>query len=758
MRNPKLITRFGFWLLTASLPFTGAYPQDSILMRPKVGLVLSGGGAKGLAHIGVLKVLEDAGVVVDYISGTSMGSVIGGLYAIGYTAEQISNLNRNANWSLLLSDFIPMQNIALDEKYHYKRYMIELPIQGRSIGLPLGLLEGQNLGTLLSSLTWRTIGIDHFDKYPYPFRCVGTEIIKGEIIDFSSGDLATAMRASMAIPSVFTPVVFDSLTVVVDGGVIRNFPVEELKNLGADIIIGVYTGFKDEVSADDLNSLEKILTRSAASYGIYDAAAQAKMVDILIAPDLKNFSAGDFGKGIEIAKQGEIAARERFDELKALADSLNTIDFRFRPGALREPDSILISRVKVNELKYTDEALVYGKLGIRRNTYVTQAKLNEGIERVFGTLYFDKLTYSFEKTESGFRLNLDAKEKNPASIRASLHYDNFYGAGLVLTYNQSNLLITGTRLTGSFDLSEYPMARLYYRKYIGKQKALLLAGEILYETNLIPGYLAAEEVGHFGQQKMMSSLTLRQNFGLNQQIGGGLLYEYSAVLPSKAIRTLYPESFNFWRYQYQGFGILACYGLNTLNDNIFPFSGAEITVLLKGIYNPWIHFNFVNDTLASPATAPSFVKFMADYNGYTPLGRRLTLNTGLTAGFSNDNIQPSDYFMIGGPNHNLRRQQIAFAGFQVGELIATNFARIKAGLNYRINSNLQAEFLANTIYTEGTFENFTTAIFSLSREKVHLGMGLGVTYRSRLGPVSLFVSGNTRDEKTRWYLNFGYTF
>ena len=280
--------------------------------RPKIGLVLSGGGAKGLVHIGVLKVLEEAGIVPDYISGTSMGSIIGGLYSIGYTADELSELNHTLDWQVMLSDYVPLRNISLEEKHDYKRYFAELPIRKRGSCCRPGLLEGQNL-SFFSSLTWRTAGIDSFDQFPYPFRCVGTDIINGEIVDFNSGDLALKMRASMAIPSVFTPVVLDSSMVIVDGGVIRNFPVDEVIEMGADIVIGVYAGFKEKETSEDLQSMSKILSRSAGSYGIYDSREQAKKVDLLIAPDLNGFNSADFNKSVEIEKAGEVAAREHMD-------------------------------------------------------------------------------------------------------------------------------------------------------------------------------------------------------------------------------------------------------------------------------------------------------------------------------------------------------------------------------------------------------------------------------------------------------------
>jgi NTE family protein len=732
--------------------------QNKTNKRPKIGLVLSGGGAKGLAHVGVLKVLEEAGVIPDYISGTSMGSIVGGLYAIGYSADELSKLNQSINWSVLLSDNIPLRNVALDEKHDYKRSFVELPIREKKVMLPSGLLEGQNLAMLLSGLTWRTAGIDSFDRFPYPFRCVGTEIINGEITEFRSGDLTLAMRASMAIPSVFTPVVFDSNKVVVDGGVIRNFPVDEVINMGADIIIGVYVGFKDKVTSDDLNSLDKILSRSASSYGIYDSREQAKKVDILITPDLTSFASADFNKSAEIERVGEDAAREHFSALKALGDSLRMFKDYSKPIPLKEIDSIFITRVKVNDLQYYDQSLAYGKLNIRRNSYLTRQELQEGIERLFGTLYFDKLTYHFEKYGQGYSLIMNAKEKPPSSFKASVHYDNFYGAGLVVNYTQSNLLISGTRLTAVADLSEYPQARFYYRKYTGARMNVLAGLEAYYESNIIPGYLEGEQVGYFKQNRFTTELALKKSFNLNQQAGIGLLFEYSAVYPNKAMQTLYPEVLNYKRYGFAGFGLAGTYGLNTLDDLMYPFEGSQMDIDLKGIYNPVLDLRYLTDTINTKSSLNSFSKLYINFDNYNPLGPKLNYNIGLSLGLSTDEFIASDYFYVGGHKNNLRRNQIAFVGYNLGEVVATNFFRIKLGFNYRILNNLQLETLVNGMIASDNFEHLVQSVLEVNKKAFHLGYGGGLTYKTPLGPLSIFIAGNNKDSKATWYINMGYTF
>jgi NTE family protein len=726
--------------------------------RPKVGLVLSGGGAKGLAHMGVLKVLEEVGIFPDYISGTSMGSIVGGLYAIGYSAADLSRLNRTVDWNVLLSDYIPLRNIALDEKHDYKRYIVELPIRNKKITLPSGVLEGQNLTSLLSGLTWRTAGIDSFDHFPIPYRCVGTEIVNGEVYEFKSGDLVTAMRASMAIPSIFTPVVIDTDKVIVDGGVIRNFPVEEVRNMGADIVIGVYVGFKEKVTADDLNSMDKVLARSTSSYGIYDAKEQLKYVDILITPELENYSSGDFNKYQTIEDAGEAAARKQYDKLKTLADSLAKYNDYRRPEPPEEKDSLFITSVSVNDLKYNDQSLVYGKLDIGRNVYITRDKLQSGIELLFGTLYFEKLTYRFEKENLGYRLFIDAKEKPPASMKVSVHYDNFYGPGLMLNYTQSNFLISGARLTVSGDISEYPQFHLYYRKYAGKRMNILASFDSRYESNLIPGYIEGKEVGYFRQNHSTSELALKNSINLNQHAGIGLLFEYSTVYPNKSMQTLYPEALNYKRYGFYGFGLTGNYSLNTLDDMLYPFEGNRFDIYLKGIYNPWLDLKYLTDTIKTEPSLNSFGKLYMDLDSYNPLGRRYCLNFGFSAGLSTDEYITSDYFYVGGYKYNLRRNHQAYVGYSLGEIVVSNFLAAKLGLYYRFFKNVQAEIVTNGLIATQSFQELVENMFRLNKENAHLGYGAGITYKSPVGPLSIFVANNNKDDHLRWYVNLGFTF
>ncbi len=209
--------------------------------RPKIGLALSGGGAKGFAHVGVIKVLEEIGLPIDFITGTSMGSIIGGLYAIGYSVGELEELVTATDWNDLFRDRVRRRDLAIESKMLDGRYMLSLPLNGLAPGLPTGLIAGQKISKLFERLTLPYHDVSDFRQFPIPFACVATDIVTGEVVVLDHGYLPEAMRASMSIPSVFTPVEIDD-HLLVDGMLVRNFPVEEVRALGADIIIGVDVG------------------------------------------------------------------------------------------------------------------------------------------------------------------------------------------------------------------------------------------------------------------------------------------------------------------------------------------------------------------------------------------------------------------------------------------------------------------------------------------------------------------------------------
>ena len=744
------------------------YSQQSSSTRPKIGLVLSGGGAKGLAHIGVLKVLEEVGIRPDYITGTSMGGILGGLYAIGYNANDLSEIDLNTNWNDLLSDEIPLNNIAMEEKHDYQNYILELPIISKKLYLPSGLLEGEKLSELFSDLTWRAAGIAKFDDFPIPFHCMGTDIVKGKRIEFKSGDLPTAMRASMSIPTLFTPVMLDTSTLVVDGGVMRNFPVQEVIDMGADIVIGVNVGFNEKITPKKLRSLTDILARTASIYGDFDTQKQSKLVNILIEPDLKDYSVTSFSGGAEIEKIGEEAARAVIGKLKALKDSVDSFGPQAPLKKLNPMDSVFIKEIQITGTKYTNKEFILRKSGLTSGRWITNKMLNAAINNVFGTLYYDKITYSLKPDVQGYQLNIKVKEKPNGYMKVALHYDNYYDVGLILNYTRKNLWIPATRFITKVDIGKYPRLSAEYQKYMGLRQRLVASISADAEGNILPIYLSGNTVGYYNQNYFNVGVTNRFSLNINHQIGYSLNYEVSTIKPSQSVKELYPAT-NFERFGFGGLSMTFFFNAMTLNSLIYPEQGTEFDFYVKQ--------NFTNQSFVTPEISDTsnsedlnlnlknYWKIYANLDRYFRLYPKFTLNLGLTLGLTSSNVVITDQFFLGGYKYNLRKNHIPLVGFGlnqvnngINQVNINDFLKGKMALQYKIMPTLYVSAIANVAAVGTSPDKLFSSLYNFQKELYYVGYGGGLTYKTYLGPVSVFLGSNNSDYKLRWYVNLGFNF
>jgi hemolysin activation/secretion protein len=224
------------------------------------------------------------------------------------------------------------------------------------------------------------------------------------------------------------------------------------------------------------------------------------------------------------------------------------------------------------------------------------------------------------------------------------------------------------------------------------------------------------------------------------------------------MQTLYPLNFNYKRYGFAGFGLAGTYKLNKLDDLIYPYEGTEMDISLKGIYNPMTDLRYLIDTIETDNSLSSFSKLYINIDHYHPLGPRLNYNLGLSLGLSTDEFIASDYFFVGGHKSNLRRNQVAFVGYNPGEVIATHLFRLNMGLNYRSYSNFQIATLVNGSIASDNFSNLLQSTLEMDEESLHLGYGAGVTYNTLFGPLSIFIAGNNKESRLIWYINLGFTF
>ncbi|NLJ43583.1 MAG: patatin-like phospholipase family protein, partial [Bacteroidales bacterium] len=292
-------------IISLSLNLTMVFSQTKNV-RPTLGLALSGGGAFGMAHLGVIKVMEEAGLRPDYITGVSMGSIVGSLYSIGYSSDSLYNILRSADWNLLLSNSITEDKVIFTEKKYFNNSIASFPITSRKVKLPSGLISGQHIEKMLSYYAWPAARITDFSLLPIPFLCIGTDLVSCSKAVLKTGYLPDAVRASMAVPSIFTPVKIDT-SILIDGGFVRNIAVTELKEMGADIVIGSYTGF-NRYNENELQSIAGVLKQLSFFNSINDFAREKKLIDYLIVPNESGISITSFSQVDTIYQRGYRAA------------------------------------------------------------------------------------------------------------------------------------------------------------------------------------------------------------------------------------------------------------------------------------------------------------------------------------------------------------------------------------------------------------------------------------------------------------------
>jgi NTE family protein len=400
-----LCVALGFASAFAAEPDAGTQPPPH---RPKIGLVLGGGGARGLSHIGVIKVLEQLRIPVDYVAGTSMGSLVGGAYASGMSPDEMARLVEQLDWSKLFSDLPPRK----DRSFYLKRledeglWPLVLGIGAGGVSLPSGAIVGQQLSFFLDKLAARGAGVQSFDEFDIPFRAVATNAVTGKMVVFDSGSLGDAMRASMSVPGVFAPAeIGDQL--YLDGGIVRNLPVDVVRRMGAEVVIAVNL----ESPLATRNQLKSALTVTLQMIDILlqgnvnESLASLKDTDVLILPDLKGYSSASFDQAVNLIPIGEKAARAIADKLRRYSLPENEyLALRAQQQArYRQPAPIQKIRVNTAALRFVNPEFVEAGLRLGKDQPVDIQDISRKIDVLYGTGDFERISYGFEY-ENGERI------------------------------------------------------------------------------------------------------------------------------------------------------------------------------------------------------------------------------------------------------------------------------------------------------------------------------------------------------------------
>ncbi|WP_423127086.1 patatin-like phospholipase family protein [Gaoshiqia sp. Z1-71] len=451
---------FQLLLLILALPVsktTQAQSASDLASYPKVAVVLSGGGAKGFAHVGVLKVLEEEGIPIDIIVGTSIGSLIGGFYSIGYSADEIQKIIEKQDWEAILSDDVPRLCLSENDKVLSQRYLFSLPYSDeKKLSLPMGMIKGQNVMNLFCGLAGNVPADADFTKLPVSFACVAANLETGREVVMKNGFLPSAMYSSMAIPGAFGPSKRDGM-ILVDGGVVNNFPVDVAKEMGADIIIGVDIrgGF---YTRDEIKSMGKILGQMINFLGMEKDAANSGICDLIIRPDIAGYSVSSFtGEAADtLFLRGKKAAGLVRDQLSEMKEKYQ-LKPREKSRAFIAPEEWEINDLNLTGAKQMNESFLLKRFNLPVPGSYSYEEIKDAIDRLYGYGGFDKIYFTLNEHASGGKtLELTITTEKEFSMNIGFKVNTTDAAALLLNLTRKNYSNTLGLLSASVELSANP--------------------------------------------------------------------------------------------------------------------------------------------------------------------------------------------------------------------------------------------------------------------------------------------------------------
>lgn len=715
--------------------------------RKKVAVVLGGGGARGMAHIGVLKVLEEAGIPIDIVAGTSIGSIVGGLYAIGYSPDEIARMVREQDWEMLLSDRVKRDVQFFPEKENSERYIVSLPFgiskEDRTIK---GMIKGQNLLNLFSNLTIGYHDSVDFNAFKIPFACVAVDLVTGKEHVFHSGSLPQAMRASMAIPAALTPVRLDSM-VLVDGGLKNNYPVDVALAMGADIVIGIDLSSSDLHELEKLNSPVDIVSQIVALYGHDKYSSNKEHTDLLFRPNLEPYNFTNFNKSAldTLIARGEQEARSKWDDILALkqkigipADYLSDIHLkRLENHPVQPTDSFYIRNISLVGIDQKDEKWLLKVCGLKSNSTITLNDLEEAMSILVGTNVYSTVNYKL-KGELQQDLVLTVAPKTLSSVNLGVRFDSEEVIGVLFnaTFDfrrQNNYKLAVTGRIGAKTSSarfDYVVDRSPLRNFNLSYKFTYQDLDVYSKGSKIFNTAYKHHLAEFGYSDM-NWLSFKIKLGLRYEY-----FDYNSFLftaPSDQYQVR-PEGF---------ISYFASAHLETLDRRYFPTKG----VSLQADYSMYTD-NFVKYRGGSPFSAIGL-----DFMTVLPL----TSHFSLLPSFSGrvligKNLAYPYLNAVGGEMAGrYLSQQIPFAGINHVEIFDNSLAILRLQLRQRIAGR-------NYISLTGNYAIHHNDFFSLLKGKSVWGGSLGYAYNSLAGPLSATFSLSNQNKHLQFFLNLGFSF
>ncbi len=700
---------------------------------PKIGIALSGGGARGLAHIGVLKVFEEEGLQAKIITGTSMGSIIGGLYAAGYSPAFLEEMANSVDWFGLFRETVDRRYVSMRRKLFRDRYLLAFPVEGDRVRLPSGMIKGQKIHRLFYELCWPVAEINDFSEFHRPFSCVATDIVTGEPYVIDSGSLADAMRTSMAIPTAFSPVNMDG-RLLVDGGLVRNLPAVDAIDLGAAIVICVDVS-SDLVGADSLRTMLDITDQTVDILMKSTMDAQKEYCDLYIRPDLQTVSTLDFSNVPYIIEQGEKAARRHIEQIRSLVEK--TGGFRDPSEQMEETPvtSVEISGLRLDGLSEVPSSLVASLIGIDPPASITADDMDRALQRLYSTGYFSKISYRFIKKDGERTLVLDIEEEKMDYLGLGLRYDTRWAFSVLLGAQMKNLVGHGSVLNLDMVFSNRVNLLGIYTLDAGLGTWLSpgLAGN--YIDDYLESYEDGERTMRWGVRAGRAGLLVESSLGyiFRCQIAGG--GEWYSIRPDIAPPGTPTESGGL-------FLVGGDLWLDTLDRSWMPRRGIQLKV--SGQHFPEMS---VNET--------SYNRAYAHVVAALPFHSRVSLRGRFLYGITGGGRPlPHHRYTLGGIMSwfdYYGQRDVSFYGYEPFEFSGSNAFLAGADLQIEIT----CRWLVAGHFNAGSAVDDRNEIFK--GENTFTGGAGTVAYETPVGPAELTLSSSERNGLKLWF-GFGYRF
>ena len=718
---------------------------------PKVGLVLSGGGAKGLAHIGALKVMDSLGIKIDYVAGTSMGAIVGGLYASGYSGNQLDSIFQNIDFDKIINDDLPRVSKAFYERDNSEKYAVTLPFDNFKIKLPSALSRGQNMYSLLSRLTLHVSDINSFDKLPIPFFCIATNIETGKQVILEKGSLTQSMMASGALPSLFQPVTING-EVLIDGGVVNNYPIDELREKDMDIIIGI--DVQDGLlNRDELTSAPDVLIQINNFRTIKAMETKTKKTDIYIKPDIKDYSVVSFDEGSEIIKNGKQAALQNLDNLKVLPKKNSDEKQGFR--TLKQQDSITINKFTFKGETNYSRAYLLGKLKLKPNEKISYKAFGKGINNLVATNNFDSFQYELIPSENseGYDFYGEITEsKNKTFLKLGIHYDDLYKSAALINLTKKQLLFDNDVASFDFILGDNVRYNLEYLIDKGFYWSVGLRSRYnTFNKNISAQLLLDDtEIDATGINKIDAELQDQTNqfylqtlFRKDFALSLGAEHKRLEIKSETLLNINSDDEFIFENTDY--FSVFGNLKLDTYDNKYFPKRG----VYFNGDLHMYLFASNFNEDFDNFSIAKANL-------GYAfSVSDKLSFNLKTGGGFKlGDKSTQTLDFALGGYGNNLINNFIPFVGYDFISITGNSYVKAAIVSDYKIFKKHHLTLEANWANVDDDILE-TGEWFTLPDYR---GYGLGYAVETLVGPIQVKYSYSPEQNQSVWFFNVGFWF